>query len=529
MSASAKSTKFLQSLAAIGLGAALAAALVGYYDVYVNWQPALYPWALAFAGLGAAALTLLALWAGGERKPLALLWKTALSVVVFSGVVLAGLSAVINNGIYGAQAPGPKVAAAVALPLCAAQIVVLYIRFLRHLGKRAGRSGVALTAAGLCAAMLLPVGIAMVPWYLQNTWRAPAPSAGEEKPDAAHPDRHPTMTDYWEGNAHFLEFYSEPGFAHRATEIVPVNGVWYRFERYVNDPFEGAIGMNVCKSADGGMTWTVPVRITTPGGDDDWSRCGTDCGAYYDGSRWHLLFQSLSLAEDARWNISYLACDEEDATSGAWYTPPGVVNPVIHNGDIWNQIAVGINTCTMITGGQKRVYDEGTPKILVDDGTIYVTFHGASNTRGAVFGYKGIAATDDFVNYTKAANDCIFSRLDALGWTVDWNRGGPVGGGAAAYLKDGEYWYTLIESPDISLICLEGQNWPFGLLRSKALASTKWENWPGNPLPEFTPVGPALAAWVYSALFADGGVTYLAVSQCYIDPAYRQYELVWKE
>jgi len=34
---------------------------------------------------------------------------------------------------------------------------------------------------------------------------------------------------------------------------------------------------------------------------------------------------------------------------------------------------------------------------------------------------------------------------------------------------------------------------------------------------------------VYPTLFTDDGITYLAGSQCYIDYAYRQYKLVWKE
>ena len=348
-------------------------------------------------------------------------------------------------------------------------------------------------------------------------------------PAFEHRDGHPTMSDYWDGAAYFKIFYSEPGHAHRATEIVPVNGVWYRFERYIDKSKGGELGMNVRQSTDRGLHWTTPVVITTPGGEEDWSCMGTDCGAYYDGKRWHLLFQSLSLKPGSRWNISYLACDKEDATSGTWFTPPDIVNPVIRNQDIWDQIAVGDNNCTRITRGQKRVYDEGTPAILVDNGTIYVTFHGASNTHGTVFGYRGIATTTDFKTYTKAADDCIFSRLDAKDWNVDWNRNGSVGGGAAVYLKDGEYWYMLIESPDISLACVEGQNWPFGLMRSRSLTSTKWEDWAGNPLPEFTPVGPAVSAWTYPALFNDNGITYLAVSQCYKEHAYRQYQLVWKE
>ncbi|MCL2158634.1 MAG: hypothetical protein FWH48_04425, partial [Oscillospiraceae bacterium] len=155
-----------------------------------------------------------------------------------------------------------------------------------------------------------------------------------------------------------------------------------------------------------------------------------------------------------------------------------------------------------------------------------------SNTRGTIFGYRGIASTKDFITYTKAADDCIFSRLDAEGWDVDWHSNGSVGGGAAAYIKDGEYWYMLIESPDRSLACVEDQNWPFGLLRSKTLTNTEWDNWISNPPPELRPVGPMaepIAAWTYPTLFEDDGITYLAITQSYPVHAYRQYRIAWKE
>ena len=349
----------------------------------------------------------------------------------------------------------------------------------------------------------------------------------------------PTMTDYWEGNAYFYEFYTEnfPKTRHLATEIVPVNGVWYRFERYYVPAVAESIGMYVCKSTDKGLSWSEHIIIAAPGGDNDWSRYATDCGAYYDGNKWHLLFQSLSWAEGSQWNISYMVCDEEDATTGVWYEPPGVTNPVIHNRDIWDRIAIGDNHCTKITGGEKQVFDEGTPKILVDDGTIYVTFHGASYTNGTIYGYRGIASTTDFITYTPAANDCIFDLYDAQSWDVDWLPGGTVGGGAAAYIKDGEYWYTLLESPDISLLCIQGQHWPFGLLRSKRLTATQWENWTLNPLPELRPVGPSKTwspSWTYVTLFKDDGITYMGIQNDWSTAdspgcAYRQYRLEWKE
>ena len=73
-----------------GLGAALAAAFVWYYDVFTHWQPKPYPFAIIALALGIVALTLLTLWARGKRKALALVWKATLSVTVFLGVLLGG-------------------------------------------------------------------------------------------------------------------------------------------------------------------------------------------------------------------------------------------------------------------------------------------------------------------------------------------------------------------------------------------------------------------------------------------------------
>jgi len=166
--------KTTQALCALGIGAALAAALVWYYDVYVHWQPKLFPFAVIAVTLGVAALTLLVLWARGERKGPTLLWKTALSVAVFTGVLLMGVSGIINNWIGHAHMA--RQAAAVALPLCAAQIVLLYVLLLRGPGKGIGRKAVALIAAGL-AVILLAAGVFGfgIPYYAQNVYRAPMP------------------------------------------------------------------------------------------------------------------------------------------------------------------------------------------------------------------------------------------------------------------------------------------------------------------------------------------------------------------
>jgi len=124
----------LQAIAALGLALALPAALCWYYDVYVNWQPSVYPFAITAVVLGSVLLTLLTLRARGERKVLGLVWKILLSVIVFMAALL-GVSGIINNGIYQGRSFGTKIAAGVVLPLCAAQIFVLFALLLAALGK----------------------------------------------------------------------------------------------------------------------------------------------------------------------------------------------------------------------------------------------------------------------------------------------------------------------------------------------------------------------------------------------------------
>jgi len=133
-----------QIFIALGLGAGFAAVLPWYYDVYVNWQPQAFPYTIVALAVGIIALTLLALWARGERKALPYVWKILLSLVVFLAALL-GVSALINNilghGNMAAQA------AAVTLPLCVAQILALFALFLLGLGRRGGKAGKAVAVA----------------------------------------------------------------------------------------------------------------------------------------------------------------------------------------------------------------------------------------------------------------------------------------------------------------------------------------------------------------------------------------------
>ena len=151
--------KKLQPLAALALGAGLTAALAWHCDVYVHWQPNLYPLAVIAVLLGNALLTLLVLHARGERKPLPILWKTLLSTAAF-GVFAGGVTFLINN-VIGHESMARQ-AAAVALPLCCAQVLVLFALLLRAMGKKRGlQTGIAL--AGVLIASLAAVWLVSRP------------------------------------------------------------------------------------------------------------------------------------------------------------------------------------------------------------------------------------------------------------------------------------------------------------------------------------------------------------------------------
>ncbi|MDR2686550.1 MAG: right-handed parallel beta-helix repeat-containing protein [Oscillospiraceae bacterium] len=178
MSDSLKPRKGLYLALPLLAAAGLAAALAWYYDAYVNWQPKVFSYTLVALSVGIIALTLLALWARGERKATALLWKTALSLIAFTGVSLCGVSYIINN-VIGKEAMARQ-ASMVALPLAAAQILVLCVLSLRSPGKRVARKWIALTAAGAAAILLVVVGAGVaVPWYYRTQYRAPAPQIQE--------------------------------------------------------------------------------------------------------------------------------------------------------------------------------------------------------------------------------------------------------------------------------------------------------------------------------------------------------------
>ena len=165
---------------AMGLGAGIAAAMAWYHGVYVNWQPKAFPYAVAALTAGVLALTLFTLWARGERKA-ALLWKSLLSTAVFAGV-LNGVSFLVNN-VIGHESMARQ-AAAVALPLCGVQVIVLLFLAPRAILKGRGKGLKAALALSLACALALGVflgSLIRMPQYRMAP-QFPAPRAAIEKP-----------------------------------------------------------------------------------------------------------------------------------------------------------------------------------------------------------------------------------------------------------------------------------------------------------------------------------------------------------
>ena len=348
-----------------------------------------------------------------------------------------------------------------------------------------------------------------------------------------------TLADYWAGKAEFISYYEEPAGTGAADyhgicgiSMAVLDDTWYRFNRYlVDDDGTVRFGINCRKSTDRGQTWSEPVKVVEPEKGSPWALYATDGHAIYDEreDKWRMIFQAKSASSP--WNLAYLEREGRDPM-GAFTAPEGFTNPCVLSGDIWTRIADDENDdCVKITVLKRKIFEEGTPAIVQEEnGTFYVTFHGAAPVgRSSIHGFRGIATTKDFQTFEPAAEDAIFDEYDAQDWNVDWLDGGPVGGGHATYLKEGDYWYTIIECPDGSLSGQAKQHWPFGLLRSKELTSTKWENYANNPLPEF-PTSGYVCEWQYARLFKDGGTTYLAVSKMLPEEerGFRIYRLAWK-
>lgn len=351
--------------------------------------------------------------------------------------------------------------------------------------------------------------------------------------------KYPTIADYWNGEADWQLYYNKPisdwhGAA--GTTIRVVDSTWYWFQRYYQWDGDHQLGTECRKSTDKGLTWSLPIKVIEPTAGTPWSRMATDGDFYYDATtnKWRCLFQSL--AESGGWTCSYVERQGKDPM-GIFSTPSNFNNPAINGQEIWNQIANRPDkNCVKLSGGKiKQIFDEGTPEIIFQSGsTFYITFHGAAWVGSSIYGFRGIAKTDDFQTYIPAAQDCILSAYDSNKWNVAWQgdlngNAGSIGVGASTCLKEGAHWYTLAEGADKSLLGTDGQNWTFGLLRSPTVTSTTWENWSNNPVSTFAP-HKLLLEWQYARLFKDDNVTYCAINKANPDPerSFRIYKLIWK-
>jgi hypothetical protein len=205
-------------------------------------------------------------------------------------------------------------------------------------------------------------------------------------------------------------------------------------------------------------------------------------------------------------------------------------NPVIEPGQLWGAICNDASKeCSQLAGGPGGVHDEGTFNLFTRDnnGAWLVAFHGFDGLNG----YRGIAKTPDFVNWSAGdpsqgvPPDAVYDREDAQSWRESWAPGGPIGGGAGSILDENGYYYLIVETGDVSLGCIDGQNWDWGAFRTTSLVQTEWEELPaGNPflysskLPEQN--GKSIACNpAYARLLRDGsGTVWMHYTRESIDP-----------
>ncbi len=295
------------------------------------------------------------------------------------------------------------------------------------------------------------------------------------------------------------------------TRIVAAKGTWYLFSREYNYAPNPAQCVNdfsriaVRSSMDHGKSWSNEVVIAEP--NLSFGECALADGyAYWDADTdtWHYLVQMLK--SDGTWNIDHFSLQSPNPMARF---AVDLANPVVKSGALWGSICGAGRACPVGT------MDEGTPEISTkSNGLYYVTFHGVNvgGSPSIAKGYRGIAATTDFHTWITSGNglpnDAIWSSTDCQRWKVTWSpTTGCVGGGDASSLSTSRYTYMFIESSDISVGCVAGQNWAIGLVRASAFAASgQWEQLPSNPLMSVGNGAPC--ALQYPSLFKDSGQLY---------------------
>jgi len=124
----------LQKVLPFLLATALAGVMAWHYDVYVNWNQKVFPFAVAASLLVFLALTVSCVWPGKARPGVKCLYILGWFTVF--AAVGQGLSYWINNVIHNASG-GARPAMRIVLPLLALQVIVLLIKPFLTLGRKA--------------------------------------------------------------------------------------------------------------------------------------------------------------------------------------------------------------------------------------------------------------------------------------------------------------------------------------------------------------------------------------------------------
>jgi hypothetical protein len=304
------------------------------------------------------------------------------------------------------------------------------------------------------------------------------------------------MEAFWQGRAHFAEvrdidwskppYGAEEGAGWFGKPMPFANGKWYLFNRQVirhksNYCPQRGLQVIVRESSDRGRTWSNPATVAAaPGPQGTPDACGiVDGSSYYDytTNTWHMLAQCLATHNVDGWQMCHYV-RRDPSPMGRFAAD---AEPAVRGGKLWSRI------CNHSRGicDARNTHDEGTPDIVYKKkGYFYVTFHGFNPATKQ--GFRGVAKTADFHHWIVAGPDLPDAPIFAPPECRAWNPG-CIGGGEASTLIAGKYQYMMIETPNISLACTPGQNWPIALLRAPKnifppWSSPRWQRFHANPL-----------------------------------------------
>jgi len=337
-----------------------------------------------------------------------------------------------------------------------------------------------------------------------------------------------SLSDYWNGNAEWklankytLEKYHDkwgPGYT-TYTTIDTYNNQWLFLSRIVEHGHEECsrgvkISLELRTSSDKGVTFSAPVTLINADKNTPWE-CGATEGSLFFNQRentWYLLVGCLG--RDGIGNGCLFT--RKNDLLGKFIPDPE--NPILKGGQLWSRICIEGSSCKKLVEN-KPIIDEGTFEIVEYKAPYYyVMFHGYANP----YGLRGMALTKDFKKWSiieNASNEqnSILTLSDIKDWRESWINNKPIGVGAGSILKEGKYYYLLLEGSDINLTCENGQHWDFGLYRTEKLGTTKWEQLPqGNPIyyssVSYDPSQITLPCNVqYGELFKSDGEVYMSI------------------